>query len=501
MDVTFVLIFQVYYQPIRKYVPFADIKRNRQQAALVQHFPIFLRLAGRRVVVSGTGQAAVAKLRLLLKTDAEIAVFGPDPEPDILSLHRDGALRHDDRRLEGADLDGAALIYCASEDPTEDARAAALARRQGIPVNIVDNLEDSDFITPAIVDRDPVTIAIGTEGTAPVLARSLKAAFEAQLPASLGPLARIGQAFRSKCESVPAGRMRRALWSEFFLRRGPQGYAREGENGARAALRSLLDEAATATRAAGLVSFVGAGPGDPELLTLKARNRLHDADIVVHDRLVSAQVLELARREAERVCAGKQGFGPSWSQARINALLVSQARAGNHVVRLKSGDPAVFGRLDEEIEALEAAGIPWEVVPGITAAAGAAADMGVSLTRRGRNSELRLITARDVEGFAEHDWAALARPGAVAAIYMSKQAAAFLRGRLLMRGAAPSTPVTIVENASRQDKRIVATTLLGLPEALDESRLAGPAVLMFGLLPRDAVRKAEAGCTARREAV
>ena len=467
----------------------------------MQHFPIFLRLAGRQVAVSGAGQAAAAKLRLLLKTEAEITVFGPDPDPEILSWHREGALRHDERRLEGADLEGAALLYCASDDPAEDSRAAALARRHGIPVNIVDNLEGSDFLTPAIVDRDPVTVAIGTEGTAPVLARNLKAALEAQLPICLGPLARIGRAFRSRCATVPSGRMRRALWSEYFFRRGPRSYAREGEDGAREALRSLLDEAAAASQPPGFVSFVGAGPGDPELLTLKARNRLHDADIVVHDRLVSSQVLELARREAERVCAGKKGFGPSWSQARINALLVRHARAGRHVIRLKSGDPAVFGRLDEEIEALEAAGIPWEVVPGITAAAGAAADMGVSLTRRGRNSELRLITARDVEGFAEHDWAALARPGSVAAIYMGKRAAAFLRGRLLMRGAAPSTPVTIVENASRQDKRIVATTLLGLPEALDDVRFPGAVVLMLGILPRDAMRKAETGCAARREAV
>ena len=467
----------------------------------MQHFPIFLRLAGRQVAVSGAGQAAVAKLRLLLKTDAEITVFGPDPDPDILSWHREGALRHEERRVTAEDLDGAALLYCASDDPAEDTRAAALARQRRIPVNIVDNLQGSDFITPAIVDRDPVTVAIGTEGTAPVLARNLKAILEAQLPASLGRLARIGQAFRSRCDSVPAGRMRWAFWSEYFFRRGPRGYAREGENGAREALRLLLDEAATATRPSGFVSFVGAGPGDPELLTLKARNRLHEADIVVHDRLVSAQVLELARREAVRVAAGKSGYGPSWPQARIDALLIRHARAGRHIVRLKSGDPAVFGRLDEEIEALEAAGIPWEVVPGITAAAGAAADMGVSLTRRGRNSELRLITARDVEGFAEHDWAALARPGSVAAIYMGRRAAAFLRGRLLMRGAAPSTPVTIVENASRQDKRIVATTLLGLPEALGDVQFPGAVILMLGILPRDAMRKPEAGFEVRREAV
>ena len=294
---------------------------------------------------------------------------------------------------ETGDLADAALLYCANSDPCEDARAAALARRRGIPVNIVDNLEGSDFTTPAIVDRDPVTVAIGTEGTAPVLARNLKAAIEAQLPISLGPLARIARAFRHRCESVPSGRTRRAFWSEYFFRRGPRGYAREGSNGAREALRSLLDESATLMRPSGLISFVGAGPGDPELLTLKARNLLHEADIVVHDRLVSAQVLELARREAERICAGKSGYGPSWSQGRINTLLVRRAREGHHVIRLKSGDPAVLGRLDEEIEALEAAEIPWEVVPGITAAAGAAADMGVSLTRRGRNSELRLVTA------------------------------------------------------------------------------------------------------------
>ena len=171
------------------------------------------------------------------------------------------------------------------------------------------------------------------------------------------------------------------------------------------------------------------------------------------------------------------------------------------MVRLKSGDPAVFGRLDEEIEALEEARVSWEVVPGITAAAAAAADMGVSLTRRGRNSELRFLTARDVDGFAEQDWAALARPGAVAAIYMGKRAAAFLRGRLLMRGAAPSTPVTIVENASRPDRRIVATTLARLPGAMDGARFRGAAMLMLGILPRDAMRMAEAGREARREAV
>ena len=449
----------------------------------MRYFPIFLRLADHRVVVSGAGQTAVAKLRLLLKSDARILVFGSDPDPAVLAWHREGVLHHDQRPLQGDDLCGAALLYCASGDVAEDERVAALARRHRILVNVVDNPGASDFTTPAIVDRDPVTVAIGTEGTAPVLARNLKAELEAQLPSSLGPLACIAQTFRKRCRNVPAGRARRALWSEFFLRCGPRAYATKGSRGAREALCSLLDATGADLGPRGLVSFVGAGPGAPELLTLKARNLLHEADIVVHDRLVSTQVLELVRREAQRICAGKSGYGPSWPQARINALLVRCARRGQHVIRLKCGDPAVFGRLDEEIEVLETARIPWEIVPGVTAAAGAAADMGVSLTRRGRNSELRLITARDVDGFAELDWAVLARPGSAAAIYMGKRAATFLRGRLLMHGAPASTPVTIVENASRHDKRIVATTLLDLPAALIEAQPSGPVVLMLGLLP------------------
>ena len=467
----------------------------------MQHFPVFLRVSGERIVVSGAGPAAVAKLRLLLKTEAGIAVFGRDPDPEVLAWHRADRLDHAGRPVEAGDLEGASLLYCASGDAAGDARAAALGRRHGIPVNIVDNLEDSDFITPAIVDRDPVTVAIGTEGAAPALARHLRAAFEAQLPASLGALARIGQAFRPRAARLPAGWMRRAFWTEYFFGCGLRSFETNGENGARDTLRILFDEAAAGARPAGRVSLVGAGPGDPELLTLRARTRLQDADVVVHDRLVSPEILKLARREADLVCAGKQGFGPSWPQHAIDALTIRHARAGRHVVRLKSGDPAVFGRLDEEIEALECAGIPWEIVPGVTAALSAAADMGASLTRRGRNSELRLLTGRDVDGFTEQDWASLARSGSVAAIYMGKRAPAFLRGRLLMRGAAPSTPITIVENASRADRRIAATTLLRLPETLEEAGMSGPAVFMLGLLPRGAMSEAEAGAEARQPAV
>jgi uroporphyrin-III C-methyltransferase/precorrin-2 dehydrogenase/sirohydrochlorin ferrochelatase len=213
---------------------------------------------------------------------------------------------------------------------------------------------------------------------------------------------------------------------------------------------------------------------------------LHEADVVIHDRLVPSPILELARREATILEAGKTAYGPSWRQEEINALLVRYARAGATVVRLKGGDPAIFGRLDEEIEALEVAGVGYAVVPGVTAASAAAAAIGQSLTRRGRNSSFRVLTGHDVDGFAEHEWRELARPGATAAIYMGVKAATFVRGRLLMHGAAASTPVTAVENAGRPGQRVIATTLIDLPQALAEAAPEGPVTILLGLEPRAA---------------
>jgi len=230
-----------------------------------------------------------------------------------------------------------------------------------------------------------------------------------------------------------------------------------------------------------VVTLAGAGPGDPDLLTLAVARALAAADVVLHDRLVSPEVLALARPGAVLIETGKEGFGAGMAQAEISALMVAHARAGWRVLRLKSGDPAVFGRLDEEIEALDAAGLDWTILPGITAASAAAASLGTSLTRRGRNGELRLLTGHDVAGFAEQDWRALARPGAVAAIYMGKRAARFLQGRLLMHGADPATPVSVVENVSRPTQQIVASRLASLAADLD--RITGPAVLMLGLAP------------------
>ncbi|WP_045391051.1 uroporphyrinogen-III C-methyltransferase [Falsirhodobacter sp. alg1] len=234
------------------------------------------------------------------------------------------------------------------------------------------------------------------------------------------------------------------------------------------------------------VTFAGAGPGAADMLTLGVLRAIEQADVVIHDRLVGPEVLDLIPAGTLRVDAGKEGFGPSTPQAAIHALIIGHAGTGARVVRLKGGDCGIFGRLDEELEALEAEGIPYRIMPGLTSAAAAAAAIGQSLTRRGRNKGLRILTGHDMDGFADQDWATLARTGEVAAIYMGKKASRFIQGRLMMHGAAADTPVTLVENASRADQRIISATLSTLSDRV--SGLSGPAILLYGLAPRAAVQ-------------
>ncbi|ETA52176.1 siroheme synthase CysG [Ponticoccus alexandrii] len=451
----------------------------------MQHFPIFVNTAGARVVLSGGGDAALAKLRLLMKTEAALDVFAADPAAEIVTWANEARLTLHRRALRAGDVRGATLFYAADEDASEDARTAGIAAVEGALVNVVDNLADSAFITPAIVDRDPVTVAIGTEGAAPVLARAIKADLEARLPVTLGPLARIGKAFRRMAEALPHGRPRRDFWADYYFDAGPRAFT-EGEEATHEALDRLLTRHLAREDAPGHVDFVGSGPGDPELLTLRARRALDRADVVIHDRLVTGEILELARREALLIDAGKEGFGASMTQEDINSLIVEHAQDGAHVVRLKGGDPTVFGRLDEEMEAVEAAGLSFAIVPGITAASAALAGIGQSFTRRGRNTSARILTGHDMKGFADHEWKTLSRPGEVAAIYMGKKAARFIQGRLLMHGAAPETPVTIVENISGADQRTIGTTLGQLEPDLSNARLTGPALMLYGLAPRAA---------------
>lgn len=461
----------------------------------MNHFPVYLDLANRHVVLCGNGEMALAKLRLLARTPARLDVFAPDADPALAQACMDLGARLHERLPEPDDLSGAALAYTAFGDST-DTMLAQRARCAGVLVNVVDNLEASDFITPAIVDRAPVTVAIGTEGAAPVLARAIKADLEARLPQGLAALAQAGKEFRPHAETLPQGRRRRDFWAEYYFETGPQVLSEVGAELLDHALHDILARHLAQAPRKGRVDLVGAGPGNPELMTLQARKLLDAADVVIHDGLVPQAILDLARKEALFIAVGKQGFGPSTPQDHIHDSMIAHARAGAQVVRLKAGDPAVFARLDEETAALDAAGIDWAVVPGITAASAAAAAMGTSLTRRGRNSGVQLLTAHDLDGFAEQDWRALTGPGCIAAFYMGRRAARFAQGRLLMHGADPATPVTAVENASRPTQRIIASRLDRLASDIEVAATTGPVVLMLGLAPAQVTATA-AGMDAR----
>lgn len=320
----------------------------------MKHFPIFLAVENKRIVLSGGGDAALAKLRLLMKTEARICVFAPNAAPEIFYWAADGKLSLTQRALATGDVKGAVLFYAADEDEVEDARTAAIAANEGALVNIVDNLADSAFITPAIVDRDPVTIAIGTEGAAPVLARAVKADLEETLPASLGHLAKIGKSFRHAVDVLPMGAKRRAFWSDFYFTAGPAALEAQGINGVLPALEALLDEHIMTAAKAGHVDFVGAGSGDADLLTLKARKAIDKADVVIHDGRVTAEVLELARREATLIDAGNDNAAN---------LVIAHVASGAHVVRLKHGD----GRINAEADTILGAGVSIAFIAGIAA--------------------------------------------------------------------------------------------------------------------------------------
>ena len=331
----------------------------------MRHFPIYLDMKGKLVVLSGAGPVAVPKLRLLLKTSARIKVFGFDAEESIRNWAAEGRLEWLERELEAEDLEGATLLYCANDDEKKDSEAAALGARAGTLVNVVDNLEASEFITPAIVDRDPVTVAVGTEGSAPVLARKIKADVESQLPISLGVLAREGQKFRTEASALRPGRERREFWSRYFSEAGPRALASGGRAAVQSCLRSLLREMKSSPQEKGKVAFVGVGPGDPDQMTVKARRLVDTADVVVHDSSIPKEILELARREAEFVEIGNVHSDLRISEFGAGQLVAEHARKGALVARLVLGDLEEHAKVEVEVETVAKAGLDWEAVKGM----------------------------------------------------------------------------------------------------------------------------------------
>jgi len=445
----------------------------------MRYLPIHIDLRQARILIIGGGAAAEAKLRTLIKTEADLHLVSPDVSPEIARWIEQGLIVWHSRAHAEVDFTSARLVYAATDDDSQNAVIADQARKHGVLVNAADQKDACDFITPAIVDRSPVIVSIGTEGTSPSLARAIKTDLEARLPSTLGSLARTISGLRRKvANALPSLAARQGFWANIFEGKD---LSHQLKVSADEITRRVEDKLAGVNITKnGHVALVGAGPGNPDLLTLAARQKLHGADVIVYDRLVSQGVLDFGRREAEYIYVGKEPGGKSTPQDEINAILIEKARQNLIVVRLKSGDPLIFGRADEEINALEKAGVSYDIVPGITSAASAAAKIGVSLTTRGRNKAVALLTGHDAKGFAEHDWKGLASPNARAAVYMGVGAARFIQGRLLLHGADSSLPVTVVENASRPEQKIAAGTLGMLPQTLENHSIKGPAILLIG---------------------
>ncbi|MBP1876226.1 uroporphyrin-III C-methyltransferase/precorrin-2 dehydrogenase/sirohydrochlorin ferrochelatase [Ensifer adhaerens] len=441
-------------------------------------FPAFFRVAQKRVAVFGNGDEAFAKVRLLLNTEAAIVVYADAPEADFAAFLSERAIETVRAAFAPKQLEGAILAFAATGDAAQDREIVVAAREQRIPANAVDQPDYCDFFTPALVNRAPVAVAIGTEGAGPVLAQMIRAQIDQMLSPSLGLVATLAASYREAVDRlVPRGVARRLFWRRFFQGPVADKVALGDVAAARREASRLLD---TAQAASGHVWLVGAGPGAEDLLTLRAQRVMMEADAIVYDALVPQAIVDMGRRDAERLSVGKRKGCHTKSQDEINQLLVKLASEGKRVVRLKSGDPLVYGRAGEEMAALREADITYEIVPGITSAFAAAADFELPLTLRGVASSLVFTTGHDLTGEVLPDWARLAVSGATIAVYMGRTVAASVAGRLMQAGLPAETTVAVIENASRSDRRLLHGTLKDLPDLESRTELSGPVMVIIG---------------------
>ena len=446
----------------------------------MRYFPLFLDLRSRPVLIVGGGAVAERKARLLLANEARVTVVAPNLCPALAQRVARGELRHRAGEFVESDLDGQRWVIAATNEAAVNRRIAAGAEARGLLVNVVDDAELSSAIMPAIVDRSPLMIAISSGGAAPMLARRVREQMETLLDQSMGRVALwLGQ-WRSRIRAkFVSTRERRSFYGE--LLDGPlitlirDGREVEADRALSDRLQRPLED-----RRTGRVVLVGAGPGDPGLLTLRALRALNEADVVLHDRLVSPEVLAMVRRDAELLDVGKVGGGASVSQDLINRLMVTHARAGRYVVRLKGGDPFIFGRGGEELEHLREAGIAYECVPGVTAALACAASAGIPLTHREHARSVRFVAAHQRDQLKPEEWDSLAESSDTLVVYMVVAALGEFCEQLLRRGRARSTPVALVENGSRPEQRVLLGQLDCIVALADAQAVQSPALLIVG---------------------
>lgn len=439
-------------------------------------FPLFCHLQHKPVLIVGGGEVALRKARLLLDAKAKVTINAPHLEPQLMSWAEQGLLTICSAEFHPDLLDGKWLVIAATDRTEVNEQVFSEANRRQIFCNVVDSPSHCSAIMPAVIDRSPLMVAISTAGTAPVLSRQLREKIEAMLPQHLGQLATLAGQLRDKIKQIPDKLARRQVWERLFSHeRLSQQLARGQYQAAEESVAELLNEP---QQSQGSVTLVGAGPGDAGLLTLRGLQQLQQADVVVYDRLVSDDVLALIRRDAERIFVGKEAGRHCVPQQAINQLLLEQARQGKQVVRLKGGDPFIFGRGGEELETLADANIAFSVVPGITAASGCAAYSGIPLTHREHAQRVQFITGHDKDGNIAQEWSALAAPHQTLVFYMGLAHAGRIQDELQTHGLPADTPVALVEQGTQLNQRVVRGELQQLSQLARQVK--SPSLIIIG---------------------
>ncbi len=446
----------------------------------MDYLPIFIALRNKSCIVVGGGEIAARKVSLLRQAGAKVTVVAPSLGEALAREAVAGTVSHRAGEFVSADLEGATLVIAATDNEAVNRQVAEAAQARRIPINVVDNPELCSFVMPAIIDRSPLVLAVSSGGAAPVLARLLRARLESLIPASYGRLATLAGKFRDQVKKrFTRSADRRIFWEKIL--QGPIAeMVYSGQDAAaEAALQKALDSESGAPNR-GEVYLVGGGPGDPDLLTFRALRLMQQADVVVYDRLVAPAVLELVRRDAERIYVGKERNNHALRQEEINHLLVRLAREGKRVVRLKGGDPFIFGRGGEEIATLAAEGIPFQVVPGITAAAGCAAYSGIPLTHRDHSQSVVFVTGHLQDGSVNLNWKALAQPQQTVVFYMGLHGVPTICRELVSHGLPPTTPVALVQQGTTPNQRVFTSTLQALPALVKKEDIKPPTLIIVG---------------------
>ena len=448
--------------------------------------PVFLDIRGQKVLIDGGNTGAARRAERALDAGAHVLLFDPAPGEEVSLLSGNESLTLEKRPATDADLEGVKVAYGTSEEDARDNNLYAWTREREILCNIADRPELCDFITPSIVDRAPITVAISTSGVAPVIGRTLKARIEAILPASYGRLAVFLGQFRKLIEDhISDGRERRHFWERMIDGPVADLFLQKREADAEALIRAdLASQSKPGAAKQGEVYLVGGGPGNPDLLTFGALRLMQRCDVVLYDRLIGPEIMSLVRRDAERIYVGKRKNDHTMAQEDITATLVRLAKEGNRVLRLKGGDPFIFGRGGEEIQGLAAAGIPFQVVPGVTAAAGCGAYAGIPLTHRDHAQTAMFVTAHGKDGVLNLDWDVLTRAGQTVAVYMGLSSLQILVDGLRQHGVDPAKDIAVVENGTLDTQKVVTGTISNIVEKVEKGGIKGPAIIIIGSVVR-----------------